>query len=180
MRIALALFIGFGGWMVIGCATGSGERGCSVCVQKPPATAGAQTKVLEEHWPDGTLRKRETVLVEEDGTVVKHGPSTYWHRNGKKRYEATYEHGKLEGTATSWHDNGERAVMEQYVDGKRHGLRIAWDPQGHKRMEERYFMDKPHGTWTIWKGDGKIKWRGYFEHGKPVSEAVGDKASEKS
>lgn len=124
--------------------------------------------IVEERWPNGTLRLRKEALKMPAGTLVEHGAYTQWYDNGQKEYEATYVHGALHGVETAWHKNGQKRTEQHYVHGKRHGPRYAWDPAGRKRKEEHYFDDQPDGTWTVWNADGKVKWQGRFDHGTPL------------
>ncbi len=125
-------------------------------------------EVVEEFWPDGQLRLRKQILLKPDGTSVNHGTYTRWHNNGRKEYEATYDHAKLHGVEIAWHKNGQKWTEQHYDHGPRHGVRRNWDEQGRLRGEEHYVKDRPHGTWTIWKGDGSIKWQGKYDHGTPL------------
>ena len=124
-------------------------------------------RLVEESWPDGSLRERKQVLVHDDGTTVDHGSFERWHDNGEKEYEAVFLYGKKEGTTVRYHKNGRRASQQEYKDGQRHGVSLSWDDSGEKVKEENWFEGKPHGSWTVWQ-DGKIKWRHAYEHGVPA------------
>ncbi len=132
-----------------------------------PDLPARETEVIEEHWPDGTLRLRKHVLRESDGAVVDHGLYSRWYDTGGKEYEVTFVMGKKHGLATFRHRNGRKWIEEHYVDGLPHGVRSIWDQTGMKSKEEQYFKGKPHGTWTVWHKDGRIKWRQTYEHGVP-------------
>ena len=143
--------------------------GCQPGATRVSAARPAEdVEVVEQFWPNGTLRLRKHVLRMPDGTLVEHGTYTQWHVSGEKEYEATYIRGALHGVETAWHKNGRQRTEQHYVHGQRHGPRYDWDPEGRKRKEEHYFDDRPHGTWTVWKPDGQIKWQGRFEHGPPL------------
>ncbi|MHC5114832.1 MAG: toxin-antitoxin system YwqK family antitoxin [Planctomycetota bacterium] len=131
-------------------------------------TPEPETWVIEEHWPDGSLKLRRTVVEASDGTLLDHGTYTKWHMNGREEYEATYVYGELHGAETSWHMNGQRHVEAHYQHGVRFGTLRSWDPEGRLRREETYFEGRPHGTWTIWTADGAVKWQATFEHGAVV------------
>ena len=78
--------------------------------------------VLEDYWPDGTLRLRKHVVITPDGTEILHGPLVRWHSNGQTEYEGTFAHGKKEGVAIRYHKNGRKWLEEHYLDGQRHGV----------------------------------------------------------
>lgn len=149
---------------------------CATRTSAPGSTAGdapeqtrPATELVEELWPDGSIRMRKEVIRQPDGTLINHGTYTTWHRGGLKAYEGAYAYGKLDGVERTWHDNGRQRTEQYYRNGLRQGPRRDWDPEGNLVKEENYVEDVPHGTWTIWKDDGTIKWRGYFDHGQPVS-----------
>ena len=128
----------------------------------------AQTKLVEEHWPDGRLQLRKHVLVLEDGRSVDHGKFERWHDNGEKEYEAVFVLGRKEGTTIRYHRNGRKSNQQEYRKGERHGRSVSWNEAGEKVKEENWYEGKPHGTWTIWE-DGKVKWSHTYEHGVPAS-----------
>jgi hypothetical protein len=137
----------------------TGERGASS--ERPAA------EVIEQRWPDGTLRLRRGVLRDPDGTTVNHGRYVRWYDNGQQEYEATFIHGKKEGTTTQWHRNGQKWTEQHYVDGKRHGAGYTWDENGVKRKEEHHVHGRPDGVWTIWGKNGRIKGQSRFDDGVP-------------
>jgi antitoxin component YwqK of YwqJK toxin-antitoxin module len=137
-----------------------------VCVAAGPTSA--QTTLVEEHWPNGQLRLRKHVLVQEDGTPVDHGRFQRWYDNGEKEYEAVFVLGEKEGTTVRFHRNGRKATQQEYVKGLRHGPSVSWNPSGIKVKEENWAEGKPHGTWTIWK-NGEVKWRHTYKHGVPAA-----------
>lgn len=130
--------------------------------------AAAQiVELVTERWPNGHLRLRKEVVRESDGALVDHGRYIRWHENGRKSYQATFQHGRKVGVATRWHKNGNKWREERYVDGDRHGVSRMWNEEGVLIKEERYSVGKPHGTWTVWK-EGRIRWQGHFKNGKAV------------
>ena len=156
-------------WLLIGAVGLAVLAGCRHGGGQPPTVdPEEQVRTVEEHWPDGQLRRRAEVADGPDGTPINHGLFVEWHNDGVKAYEATYVRGKLHGVETQWHRNGQKYVEQHYVHGQRHGPRYVWDDQGRKRKEEHYFEDQPDGTWTEWRSDGRVKWQGHFERGRPV------------
>lgn len=69
------------------------------------------------------------------------GISADFYKNGKKKYERHYKHGKKEGRWTSWYENGKKKVEKDFKRG----------------MEE--------GLWTDWSEDGKKTYQGLFVNG---------------
>ena len=124
-------------------------------------------QVVEQHYPDGSLRMRKEVTQNEEGDVVNHGPYERWFPDGQKEYRVVFVMGGKHGIETRWHKNGMKWSEAVYVNGLRHGTSRTWDDTGRLRSEEQHFEGKPHGTWTTWGSKGQIKWRQTFEHGKP-------------
>lgn len=138
----------------------------------PPARADSEDspaprrEIVEEHWPDGTLRERKQVLRISGGITVDDGPFERWYSNGKKEYEAVFVLGNKEGTTVRYHRNGRIASRQEYHDGKRNGPSVSWNDKGEKVKEEGWADGRPHGTWTVWE-DGRVAWTHTFVHGDP-------------
>jgi antitoxin component YwqK of YwqJK toxin-antitoxin module len=142
--------------------------GCAHHANPPsPGLPAEEIELVEEYWPDGSLKLRKQVLRLEDGTVADHGSFERWHKNGAKEYEAFFVRGKKDGTATRFHVNGQAWTRREYRNGKRHGSSITWDASGVKVKEEGWYDGRPHGTWTVWR-DGRIEWSHTFDHGAPA------------
>jgi len=129
----------------------------------PPAP---RHEIVEEHWPDGTLRERRQVIRLADGTTVDDGPFERWYIDGTKEYEAVFVRGKKEGTTLRYHRNGRIASREAYHDGTRNGPSVSWNDKGEKVKEEYWADGRPDGTWTVWE-DGRVAWTHTFAHGDP-------------
>jgi|GEM_PF-1864996 len=138
-----------------------------VAAKAPSERVAEDVRVVEEHWPDGTLRLRKHVVAGSDGVDVDHGAFVRWYDNGLKEYEGFFVYGKVHGIETAWHRNGQKRTEQHYDHGLRHGPRFGWDEAGRLRQEEHYVRNKPDGTWTVWSANGKLKWRGEFGKGTP-------------
>jgi hypothetical protein len=140
------------------------------CASPPPASprtaAAPGHEILEQLWPDGTLRERKQVLLMPGGSTVDDGSFERWYIDGTKEYEAVFVRGKKEGTAVRYHRNGRIASRERYHDGLRDGPSVSWNDKGEKVKEESWSDGQPHGTWTVWE-DGKVAWKHTFAHGDP-------------
>jgi len=138
----------------------------------PPAraesnhTSTSGHEIVEEHWPDGSLRERKQVLRVTGDITVDDGPFERWFSDGTKEYEAVFVRGNKEGTTVRYHRNGRVASRDEYRDGKRNGLSVSWNDKGKKVKEEGWADGRPHGTWTVWE-DGKVAWTHTFVHGDP-------------
>ena len=148
--------------VIVAVCFGCGQRLQPVSADLPPD----DVELVEEYWPDGQLKLRKHVLVQDDGTVANHGTFERWYDNGQKEYEAVFSHGRKEGTTVRYHRNGQRQSQQEYRDGKRHGRSVSWNPSGVKVKEESWADGKPHGTWTVWE-NGVVKWTHTYDHGDP-------------
>ena len=123
-------------------------------------------RVVEQHWPDGSLRERKQVLVMRDGTSLDDGVFARWYVDGTKEYEAVFVRGKKTGTTVRYHRNGQVAARQQYRDGRRNGSSVSWNPDGEKVMEENWSDGRPAGRWTVWN-EGRLAWTHVFDHQDP-------------
>ena len=142
-----------------GCTNSSGDNAVEPlrrATSQPRVLAGELVPVRED-WPSGQPYVRATMLRQPDGTLVEHGAYTRWFDSGQKEYEATYDHGKLEGLESAWHRNGQKYSEQWYRAGLRHGERRTWDDQGRLRSEEYYADDRPTGVWRIWDEHGRLR-----------------------
>jgi len=139
------------------------------------AVAGEQpsqdARAVEEYWPGGQLKERRHVLQLPDGRVVHHGSFERWHENGKKEYEAFFDHDRKHGVTVRYHKNGRKASQQQYDEGNRHGSAMSWNASGELVKQESWLEGKPHGSWTVWE-DGEVKWSREFGQGEPKLPVV--------
>jgi hypothetical protein len=122
-----------------------------------PHVSDGELVAVREDWPSGQPFVRATMLRKPDGTLVEHGTYARWYDSGQKEYEATYDHGKLEGLESAWHRNGQQYSEQWYHAGLRHGQRRTWDDQGRLRSEEHYADDRPTGVWRVWDEQGRLR-----------------------
>jgi antitoxin component YwqK of YwqJK toxin-antitoxin module len=63
-----------------------------------------------------------------------------YYRNGYKKAEIHFKHGKQDGTAKIWHDNGQLSNEANFRNGKLDGLSTEWLRNG-KKSKERFFNE---------------------------------------
>ena len=83
-------------WVPFGCSQSKPEASLDPAAKTAPV-ADIDAELVEETWPDGTLRLRKYVLRQDDGTTINHGTYERWHDNGEKEYEAVFVNGKKRG-----------------------------------------------------------------------------------
>ena len=92
-----------------------------------------------------------------------------WYANEQKGTEINYKNGKIHGLKIGWHSNGNKAAEANFQHGKKHGLETEWFPSGVKKMEMNFIDEKRDGTWTSWYENGTKSEEATFDYGKPLS-----------
>ena len=166
------------------------------CGEKPVAeTKPVEEKVIEvkfiefkeiEKRDDG-LWYRKTVETPYSGgaftlhsngkkkseAIFKHGlldgVMRGWYANEQKGTEINYKNGKIHGLKIGWHSNGNKAAETNFQHGKKHGVETEWFPSGVKQFEINFNNGKLDGTWTTWTEKGTKFAERTFDHGKPLS-----------
>lgn len=86
-------------------------------------------------------KSRPHYVIEKDKQGRKHGKETWWHPNGRLKYEASNRNGAREGKYT------------------------AWDTAGGLWYQGFEYHGKPESTLTYWYPDGRLKSRALFRDG---------------
>ncbi len=176
--------------LLFGCATT--EK--AVQLDKPDLPATAETseeppgviEVIENHSPDGVLLERFEGYRNAEEEFVKHGPSTTYHANGRKRLQMHYSHGVLHGPRINWYDSGQMSGRGYYnngredgtwdtwwpngfkqrefhmVDGAFYGLFTEWHSNGEKKVQYEYVRGRKQGTFTIWDEQGDVAYQSEY------------------
>jgi formylglycine-generating enzyme required for sulfatase activity len=84
----------------------------------------------------GQLTKEEYYRFGKQVRAVTYG----YHANGKKRSQATWVDGKLNGVSRYWFDNDQLRADEIFVNGKRHG-RFTWYTSDGKLERTMNYVD---------------------------------------
>ena len=89
----------------------------------------------EEHWPNGALKARYTVIVLDSGSGERHGEFAAFHGNGEQSEKGQYAYGEPVGEWQQWDDEGNGLSAER--------------PEGNDPLEPNPDAGKPWKTWTI-------------------------------
>ncbi|MGH1366497.1 MAG: toxin-antitoxin system YwqK family antitoxin [Calditrichia bacterium] len=120
-------------------------------------------------WYDKDGNKRVEVVFDHG---KKTGIETQWYPNGQEKFITTYsDEGKQTGTHKGWYENGQLKFVTSYVDGFRDSLYVAWFENGQKRSQANYVKGDIVGTVMQWHEDGRVKSKWEYEDGKPVHNA---------
>ena len=140
-------------------ATTAAEPDASACEGRP-------VEIVEETWPNGNPKKRESVVKLDDGTVVPHGKTTTFWEEGGRKLEIISVCGVRHGPKYAWHSNGSKWQVCEYFNGKDHGKWTIWDANG--AMARQWTMD--HGAWdglyTAWHPNGQKRKEVLWVHGR--------------
>ena len=97
---------------------------------------------------------------------IRQGPSTGWHRNGAKAWEANWQYGKAVGVFTEWHADGKLKTTTTYEAGERNGPARGYHPNGTNAWEMMWVQGEPHGMFREWHLGGQKLSEIPFEKGE--------------
>jgi hypothetical protein len=121
---------------------------------KPPK-AQSERVIEREFYPGGRLRSQWSGVIASDGRYLLDGPEIFYHEDGRKWHEATYQLGRKAGTETYWDRAGNKVWIWQYqADGT-----AAWTqywPDGSRRTESRWQARECTGMARHWNHAGQL------------------------
>lgn len=141
-----------------GCRTGQRRPADDrAAVGTDAADPPGEIEVKEERWGDGTPRSLVEGVTLEDGTFMRHGKTTLYWDNGKKKSQLSYVYGVRHGPRYSWYQNGILWIEGEFIDGGENGLWTSWYSDGNKAYERNFDHGAFHGLWTEWHRSGQLK-----------------------
>lgn len=108
----------------------------------------------------------------EDDEGRQHGPSVAWDRAGRRRVEAEFEHGAMDGDYRTWHPSGQLAEEGSYKDDVRHGTWTIWYEDGTRAKEQEFRGGEPDGRSREWYPNGQLRFDEHYEDGARHGPAV--------
>ena len=87
----------------------------------------------------------------------RHGITTEYFYNGRKRRSVSYKNGLRNGVSREYRITGELLSEETYSNGTLNGPKSEWHPNGTKIIEVEMKLGKPHGIAIEWYSDGTKK-----------------------
>ena len=85
----------------------------------------------------------------------RHGFTTEYYYNGRKRREISFYNGERDGPSREYRMTGELLREENYRKGKLNGVKAEWFPNGNKAFAVELRDEKPHGEALEWHEDGR-------------------------
>jgi antitoxin component YwqK of YwqJK toxin-antitoxin module len=113
-----------------------------------------------------TLEEKDGVAYVPNSEQPFTGKYVQKFENGQKKFEMTFEEGKLQGLANKWHKNGQIKGQMNFKDGKFEGVESLWYDNGQKKSAHHYQDDKPHGVHISWHANGQKSAEGTTKEGE--------------
>ena len=143
------------------------------CGEKPTVEPVAEVQPVEEKVIEVKFIEFKEIEKRDDGLWYRKTVETPYsggaftlHSNGKKKSEAIFKHGLLDGVMRGWYANEQKGTEINYKNGKIHGLKIGWHSNGNKAAEANFQHGKKHGLETEWYSNGQMEGEANFKDGK--------------
>ena len=112
------------------------------------------TVSMAEDYADGKPKATWTIGADKSGRYLLHGTEVWLDKDGKKKYEVTYEHGRKTGAETCWLGGERQWTWDHRTDGT--GVWSQFWPGGKKKAESTWRNFRAHGPATRWDRAGKV------------------------
>jgi CHAT domain-containing protein/tetratricopeptide (TPR) repeat protein len=126
---------------------------------------------LEERWSNGSPKVQCEMRLTDNGSLLRHGKCTQWHRNGVKKADGEFAAGQRSGKWVEWHDNGIKASDDSYKHGVLSGPFTDWNSEGETTMRGQYHDDELSGKIVMWEEEG-LRVESVFRNGKRHGPSV--------
>ena len=136
---------------------------------------------VKEYWSNNQLM---SIGVKSGG--IEHGKWTYYHKNGKKWSEGSFQYGRKVGHWMMWYEDGQVSqdyyadngafksyyksgaveATGQFKDGKRTGIWTFQHPNGKLFKKCEFVNDSINGDVTEYHDNGQKAFEGTYKNGK--------------
>jgi hypothetical protein len=118
------------------------------------------------YWPRGLVFWQSKAVYAKGSMLEgqRHGPWTFWYKQGGKQLAGEYVRGKKTGLWVRWNPNGSRATEGEFLYGKMHGKWTDWHGNGNKALQSHWVMGKRDGQWTYWNAEGTLEKTVMYDH----------------
>ncbi len=103
-------------------------------------------------------------------TPKSDGQKSIYYLSGELSGQGNIKSKKEDGFWVFWHKNGQKAREGSFEQGKRIGTHKYWYPSGKLRGVGNFWNDTYHGKWTMYKEDGVEKEEKFYKEGKLINE----------
>ena len=142
----------------------------------------AQTEVIKERFPDGSVRIERNVTQDAEGNYLNHGPWKMWDENGNLVAQGDYANGNRTGVWVRWYRNVAEADLlskipyQQFLgpfisqatfeNGQLNGLWTIYDNRMRKISQWAFADGKRHGISNWWYANGRKMREVQFREGR--------------
>jgi antitoxin component YwqK of YwqJK toxin-antitoxin module len=135
-----------------------------------PAASPDTPEVIEERYPNGTLKVAREVIQDERGNYVNHGAWKMFNEKGAVIVDGQFYEDQRHGVWNRWYSGGEVAFLRQkpfsdfhgpfvsqgiFDSGDLHGAWLVYDAKGRKICEIRFNHGERDGLAVWWHPNGK-------------------------
>jgi hypothetical protein len=122
---------------------------------------------FEETYPDGSLKLVYHFGKGDDGRKLLHGPEIWYHPDGTKQYEVTYQLGQKTGTESYWNLKGIKIWEWNHLENGQSQW-TQWWPNGVKKAESHWIAKICNGPAKTWDYEGNLVTDVLYKNGKIV------------
>ena len=101
---------------------------------------------------------------------ITDGHKKIYYLNGQLSGQGEIKNKKENGLWIYWHENGQKAREGSFDEGKRTGTHTYWYPNGNLRGVGNFKNDKYDGKWTMHKEDGSETIEQFYKDGALVKQ----------
>ncbi len=128
-----------------------------------------KVKRYAEHYSNGKTRIEGGAGFAEDGRYLMDGVETWWHANGRKKWEVTFRNGRKTDQESYWNLEGKLVWQWDYkTGGSSQWTWTQWWPNGQLKSQSEWKNGKCEGVAKTWDYSGKLISEVKFSDGKPI------------
>jgi antitoxin component YwqK of YwqJK toxin-antitoxin module len=141
---------------------------------KPEIAQGASNEVIQERYPNRTVKIERQVTQDSEGNYINHGSWMMWDEKGRMIGAGEFKNGERNGTWTRWYGANEGEMFAGPAFKAFQGPFIS---------EANFADGKLHGVWTVYDSRKRKVTEWEFDHGERNGKSVtyganGNKLSE--
>lgn len=165
---------------------------------RDPTVSDGTTEIVNERYPDGTVKIRREMKQDASGSYIRHGEWKEWDEKGNLIAEGQFDSGERHGVWTRWYRPNEAELFSQspynkfqgpyisqaeFKKGQLHGKWVIYDRDQRKISEWEFVDGIRHGLSQWWHAGGqkleeitfhKGEIDGYMKVWNATGEAVTD------
>jgi antitoxin component YwqK of YwqJK toxin-antitoxin module len=151
------------------------------------STSASGADVVRDRYPNGKLKIKREVALNESGSYVNHGEWVWLSEAGKIVAQGDFEMGMRTGSWTRWYNTKDSPVLSEapfkgfrapfkseatFVDGQMDGPWLITDSAGRQCLLVTLQGGVRNGPVSFWLPNGNVYRQMTYEHGLPVGELL--------